>query len=291
LTLELAAEDVPRAEALLTLAGAETLSLRDAADAPVYEPEPNATPLWPKVVVEALFGDDVDVEHLRSVVATAFSGEATLDVLEESVWTASLAQNIKPRPVGTRLWLASADDASVPDDRLVLRLHMGLAFGTGEHPTTALCLDWLERHVSSGMTVLDYGCGSGVLGLAALTLGAGFVYAVDNDSQALLATKRNAALNGLTHRLFVGAPETLPSVTVDVLAANILAGPLIGLAPTFSERLAPGGMLVLSGILERQASNVVTAYAPRFDAVEQTTRDGWVLLTARRTGVKSGQNR
>ena len=117
---------------------------------------------------------------------------------------------------------------------------MGLAFGTGEHPTTALCLDWLERHVASGMTVLDYGCGSGILALAALALGARFAYAVDNDPQALTATSANAALNGAAERLFVGAPEALPAVAVDVLAANILAGPLVELAPTFARARRAG---------------------------------------------------
>lgn len=282
LTLKLAAVDVPRAEALLTLAGAETISLRDAADDPVYEPEPNTAPLWPNVVLEALFARDVDVEPLRTIIATTFTGAATFDVLEDSTWAAKLSQGVKARPIGTRLWLAPADDTNVPNDRLVVRLNMGLAFGTGEHPTTALCLDWLERHVTSGITMLDYGCGSGILSFAALALGARFVHAVDNDPQALLATTANAVLNGAADRLFVGAPETLPAVAVDVLAANILAGPLVDLAPSFAERVASGGMLVLSGILEHQAARVASAYTPYFEDVARASREGWVLLTGRR---------
>jgi ribosomal protein L11 methyltransferase len=163
-----------------------------------------------------------------------------------------------------------------------VRINMGLAFGTGEHPTTALCLDWLERHVESGSTVLDYGCGSGILALAALALGARFAYAVDNDPQALTATKANAALNGAAERLFVGLPASLPAVAVDVLVANILAGPLVELAPRFAERAAPGATLVLSGILETQAARVAAAYAPYLASVEQTAREGWVLLVGRR---------
>jgi ribosomal protein L11 methyltransferase len=163
-----------------------------------------------------------------------------------------------------------------------VRINMGLAFGTGEHPTTSLCLDWLEHHVASGITVLDYGCGSGILALAALVLGARFSYAVDNDPQALLATKANAALNGTAERLFVGSPERLPAVAVDVLAANILAGPLVELAPKLAGYAAPGGVLLLSGILEAQAARVATAYAPYLTNVEQTAREGWVLLVGRR---------
>jgi ribosomal protein L11 methyltransferase len=282
LTLALAAADVPRAEALLTLAGAETISLRDAADDPVYEPEPSTAPLWPNVVLEALFASGTDIDALRALAAAAFRGAATIDALEDSTWLTAVSQAVKARPIGARLWLAPADDPAVPNDRLVVRLHMGLAFGTGEHPTTALCLDWLERHVASGSTALDYGCGSGVLALAALALGARFAYAVDNDDQALIAARANAQLNGVTERLFVGAPDELPAVTVDVLAANILARTLIALAPKLAERVSAGGMLALSGILETQAASVASAYAPYFADLAQHARGGWVLLTGRR---------
>jgi len=274
---------VATAEALLTLAGAEMISLRDAADDPVYEPEPGKTPLWPNVIVEALFAHDADLAALVALLAANFSG-ATVSVaaLDDVAWQTRLPQPVKARPIGTRLWLAPADDAPPPGDRAVVRINMGLAFGTGEHPTTALCLAWLERHIESGMTMLDYGCGSGILALAALALDARFAYAVDNDSQALSAARANAALNGAAERLFIGPPEGLPAVAVDVLAANILAGPLVEFAPSFAERVVPGGMLVLSGILEPQAARVAAAYAPYLTSVEQTSRHGWVLLTGRR---------
>jgi ribosomal protein L11 methyltransferase len=283
LTLVVTADDVANAEALLTLAGAETISLRDAADDPVYEPEPCTTPLWPNVSVEALFARDGDLMALVELLRTTFRrATVTVQVLDESEWRARLPQPVKARPVGKRLWVSPAEDEHAPAGRLVVRINMGLAFGTGEHPTTALCLDWLERRVASGMTMLDFGCGSGILALAALALGARFAYAVDNDPQALTATKANAALNGAAERLFVGAPEALPAVAVDVLAANILASPLVELAPTFAERVVPGGMLVLSGILEPQAARVASAYAPYLNSVEQTARDGWILLVGRR---------
>ena len=286
LTLELAAEDVPTAEALLTLAGAETITLRDAADDGVFEPEPGTTPLWPNVVVEALFANAVDGESIRRLLATTFPGSTvTVEPFEESAWAPKLAQPVKARAIGARLWLAPSADPDVPSDRLVVRINMGLAFGTGEHATTALCLEWLERHIASGVTILDYGCGSGILALAALALGARFAYAVDNDPQALTATRANAALNGAADRVLVDAPEKLPAVTVDVLAANILAGPLIELAPKLAERVVPGGTMVLSGILEAQAPRVAAAYAPYLDNIEQAARDGWVRLAGiRKTG-------
>jgi ribosomal protein L11 methyltransferase len=292
LTLEIAAADVPEAEALLTLAGAETIALRDAADRPVFEPEPGTAPLWPQVTLHALFTVDANLAPLRKLLAATFPGApVTVEALSESAWQLGLQQAVKARPIGTRLWLAPADDPQVPEDRITVRINMGLAFGTGEHPTTALCLDWLERHVTPGSTLLDYGCGSGILALAALALDAAKAFAVDNDSQALTATRANAELNGVAERLLVAVPDALPAVSVDVLAANILAGPLVELAPTFAKLVRPGGWLVLSGILEPQAARVATAYAPYFGGLEQAARDGWVRLAARRDAVNRAQTR
>ena len=283
LTLQLAAAEVPRAEALLTLAGAETISLHDAADDPVLEPAPRTAPLWPHVRLHALFAGDADLEPLRDVFATSFpSSAAAIDTVREAEWQGKLLERVEARPIGTRLWLAPAGDDAGPPSRVLVRIHMGLAFGTGEHPTTALCLDCLDRRVVSGVTMLDYGCGSGILAIAALKLGARRAYAVDNDLQALTAAHDNAALNGVADRLICTLPEALPAVEVDVLAANILAGPLIELAPTFAQHLRARGLLVLSGILEPQAATVAKAYAEKFVDLEQTARDGWVRLTARR---------
>jgi ribosomal protein L11 methyltransferase len=282
-TLQLAAADVPRAEALLALAGAETIALADAADDPVFEPEPSTAPLWPNVTLHAVFVGDADLEPLRDLLAATFPGTTVaVATLPEAAWRPGLEQGVRARPIGARLWLAPADEAHVPEGRSVVRIHMGLAFGTGEHPTTALCLDWLESHVVSGGTLLDYGCGTGVLALAGLVLGARRAFAVDNDEQALLATRANAELNGLSNRLLICGPETLPAVQVDVLAANILAGPLVELAAKFAAYVRPGGRLVLSGVLEAQAARVAAAYAPYFGDVEQAARDGWVRLTGRR---------
>lgn len=283
LTFEVAAAAVPRAEALLALAGAETIALRDAADDPVLEPEPSTTPLWPAVVVVAQFPTEAELEPLRELLRTTCQAtHFEQRPLGPADWEAGLRQRFAARAFGRRLWLAPADDPPAPSGRVGIRLHMGFAFGTGEHPTTALCLDWLDDHVEKGSTILDYGCGSGVLAIAAVALGASRALAIDNDPQALAATRANAVLNGLTERLFVGAPESLPAESVDLLAANILAGPLIDHAGLFAERVRPGGALVLSGILETQAARVAEAYAPAFAAIELASRDGWVRLAATR---------
>jgi ribosomal protein L11 methyltransferase len=284
LTLRVAAADIPRAEALLELAGAESLSLGDAADDPILEPAPNETPLWPAVQLGALFSEAADLVAIRALLERA-CGSAhafALGALDEDTWRAAAQRGIPARRFGARVWLAPADDTIVPEGLIGVRLHMGLAFGTGEHPTTALCLEWLDAALGPGAQVLDYGCGSGVLALAALALGAGRAWAVDNDDQALTATRANARLNGREVQLFVGAPEALPPLRVDVVLANILAGPLIALAPTFARQLAPGGRVVLSGILARQAASVAAAYEPWFERVATFERDGWTRLDAAR---------
>jgi ribosomal protein L11 methyltransferase len=282
--MHLAAADVPRAEALLDIAGAETVSIADAADDPVLEPAPDTTPLWPNVVMRALFPAAADVGPLLAELERAFPhAEPSVEPLHDADWQAALRQLFAARPVGHRIWLAPADDTqAVPPERVPVRLHMGLAFGTGEHATTALCLDWLDARDNAGDTILDYGCGSGVLAIAALALGAKDAFAVDNDPQAVDATRANLALNGMTDRVFVGLPEALPRVVVDVLAANILAGPLIELAPRFAAHVRSGGEIVLSGILDRQADLVQQAFAPFFDGFERAAHDGWVRLAARR---------
>lgn len=283
-TLRLAAADVPRAEALLEIAGAETVSIADAADDPVFEPAPDTTPLWPNVILRGLFPAAAELEPLLAELARAFpNGESSVEPLEDRDWQAALRQMFVARPVGRRIWLAPADDTqAAPAGRVPVRLHMGLAFGTGEHPTTALCLDWLDARANDGQTILDYGCGSGVLAIAALALGATTAHAVDNDPQAVDATRVNLVLNGMTERVFVGLPEELPPVVVDVLAANILAGPLVELAPRFAAYVRPRGEIVLSGILERQADLVRNAFEPFFEDFDRAAHDGWVRLAARR---------
>ena len=283
LTLQLDAAAVPTAEALLELAGAESIALADAGDDPVLEPLPETTPLWPHVTLRAVFPADARLTSVGDLLQNACAARnVKVTILRDADWQAAIRQVFKARAFGRRIWLAPADDATVPTGRIGVRLHMGLAFGTGEHPTTALCLDWLDTHVRPGATVLDYGCGSGVLAIAALALGARHAWATDNDPQALAATRSNAELNAAAERVTITGPDALPAVTVDIVAANILAGPLIALAPRLAAHVRPGGAVVLAGILSTQAAEVAQAYLPYCTDFAQTTEQGWVRLAATR---------
>ena len=282
--MRLAGADVAHAEALLELAGALALSCDDAGNDPVLEPPAGEAPLWPNVIVRALFPAHVDLAALASVLADACGGHViAMEPLDDERWQAAARRAPTQRRIGARLWLSDARASSAAQaGEAEVRLAMGLAFGTGDHPTTALCLEWLEAHVRAETRLLDYGCGSGVLALAALALGAAAAWAVDNDSQALTATADNARLNGVAERLWLGPPEALPKIAADVVVANILAGPLVALAPTLSACAAPGAALVLAGILDSQREDVMRAYAPFCAEFELAERDGWARITARR---------
>jgi ribosomal protein L11 methyltransferase len=282
LTLRVASADVARAEAVLELAGAEVVSLADAADSPLFEPPPDETPLWATVIVRALFPANAEVDALCAMLRAACSplGEIELAALPDSAWLDAARQQFSARRFGKRLWLSPPDAGSAPPNLTAVLLHMGLAFGTGEHPTTALCLEWIDAHLERGAIVLDYGCGSGVLAIAALALGASGAWAVDHDPQALASTTDNARLNGVADRVAVLAPEALPLIVVDVVLANILAAPLVELAPRFAAHLRPRGSIVLSGILERQIDRVAAAYEPYFDGFASTVQNGWARLDA-----------
>jgi ribosomal protein L11 methyltransferase len=202
--------------------------------------------------------------------------------LADEDWQNAWREQIRARRFG-RLWLTPADEPPASRGGCQIRLHMGLAFGTGAHPTTALCLDWLEKRPRAGERLIDFGCGSGVLAIAALALGARRAFAVDDDDQALEAAARNAELNGLSDAIWIGHPDDLPALTVDLIAANIVANTLMGLAGTFAGRVRPGGAIVLSGILPEQADSVQSAFAQRFEQFERTERDGWTRLSAVRS--------
>lgn len=283
LLVRLDAGDVAQAEALLQLAGAEALILDDDGGEPILEPPAGSAPLWPRVLLQALFPVDVDLTAVAGLLGEIESiGDIRVASLEDADWVNTWRQKITAREIGARLLLTPADHGAPSGGRQQVRLHMGIAFGTGEHPTTALCLEWLDAHVSPGHTLLDYGCGSGVLAIAALRLGAAHAWATDTESQALEATAANARLNGVADALWIGTPDALPAIAADVTAANILAGPLAELAGELAARTRAGGHIVLSGILEEQADGVVSAYTADFNAFEQAARDGWVRIAARR---------
>ncbi|MDX1398986.1 MAG: 50S ribosomal protein L11 methyltransferase, partial [Oceanospirillum sp.] len=204
-----------------------------------------------------------------------------IEILEDKDWEREWMENFHPIQVGERLWICPSWKEAPNPEATNLVLDPGLAFGTGTHPTTFMCLEWLDQHDVDGQTVVDYGCGSGILGVAALLLGAEKAYGVDNDPQALVATRENTDRNSLPAESFdVYYPGKIGDVKADLMLANILAGPLIDLAPTISALVKDQGSLVLSGILSHQADDVIAAYTPwfNFDPVKQ--KDEWVCLSA-----------
>lgn len=266
--------------------GALSVTLQDAADQPLFEPPPGATPLWSQVLVTALFDPAVDIPHIKAVLAQRFGAACVerlqLESLDDRDWVRAWMDGYAPMRFGERLWIVPTGFAAPDPEGVNLLLDPGLAFGTGTHPTTALCLEWLDGHPPRDQLVIDYGCGSGILGIAALKLGAREVWAVDNDPQALVATLDNAERNGVAARVKTVLPGDLPAFTADLLLANILANPLIDLAPHFAARVRAGGALVLSGILAGQAAAVNAAYARDFTLQPAVQREDWVRLAGRR---------
>jgi ribosomal protein L11 methyltransferase len=279
------ADPEPFEDALMT-AGALSLTLQDAEDNPVLEPAPGTTPLWPSVRLQAVFNMSVDPEHVRDALGQALAGNVPpleFEQLADRAWEREWLKAFKPMRFGRRLWVCPA--GMRPDlepehgtNVCFVDLDPGLAFGTGTHPTTAMCLDWLDGASLDGMTLIDYGSGSGVLAIAALRLGAASALAVDIDPQALLATRDNAGRNGVADRLAIQGIDAPLGGQVDILLANILAEPLLALAPTFANAVKHGGHIVLSGILSSQADQVASGYAPWFDISPATKRDDWVRL-------------
>ena len=265
--------------------GALSVGFDDAGDQPLFEPPPGATPLWQRTKVTALFEGDVDGEAIGLATRRQF-GERILDwdsvIIEDQVWERAWMEHFKPMQFGRRLWICPTG-YEPPDPAAVnVILDPGLAFGTGTHPTTALCLEWLESLDLAGQTVLDYGCGSGILAVAALKLGAVSAHGIDIDPQALTASRDNAEKNGVESRLTLGFPGDADVPAADVVVANILAGPLVELAGDILARLKPGGQLALSGILAEQVETVKAAYAAAVEFSPVRQREDWAILS----GVK-----
>jgi ribosomal protein L11 methyltransferase len=277
-------------EDLLMEMGAEAVSMEDAADQPLYEPDPGTTPLWSQTVVTGLFQSDQDIDQLCTDVRNAWHQQTQqsltdIDVtlVEDKDWERACMDDFHPLQFGKRLWIVPSWHEAPDPDAANLMLDPGLAFGTGTHPTTALCLEWLDGQDVNGKQITDYGCGSGILGLAALLLGASHVVGVDTDPQALEASRENARRNDVDEaRLDLYLPENEPDTKTDVMLANILAQPLIGLASHLAALTKLGGDLVLSGILSNQAREVMAAYEPWFIMDEPEQREEWIRLTGRR---------
>ncbi|HET7649657.1 MAG TPA: 50S ribosomal protein L11 methyltransferase [Gammaproteobacteria bacterium] len=278
--------DPEQVEAALLAAGAVSVTYEDAGDEPIYEPDPEQMPLWSRTRMTGLFAADTDMDAVRVMLLVRL-GLARLplhriETLEDRAWEREWLKDFRPMRFGTRLWICPTAYAPPEPDAVNIVLDPGLAFGTGTHPTTALCLERLDGANLTGRDVIDYGCGSGILAIAAAKLGARRVWAVDNDPQALLATRDNAARNGVERLIEACAPDGLLVTPVDFLVANILAGPLVSLASRLAGLVRPGGALTLSGILADQERDIRAAYAPWFDIEGVARRDEWLRVDARR---------
>jgi len=283
-----ARQQVAAVEALMEGQGALAVTLSDLEDVPVLEPAVGETPLWPNVVVCGLFVADFPVERLRRVLSLAPGLEdgdrVTAERLADRDWVTAWRAHFRPMRFGRSLWIIPSGFEPPDPSATLIHLDPGLAFGTGTHPSTQLCLEWLEAADLAGRSVIDFGCGTGVLGIAAALRGAGRVMCVDNDPQALAATRANAERNGVADRLDILPAEAYEGGRADVVLANILASTLIGLAPLLSGAVSPKGWLVLAGVLDEQADEVGAAYAERFRAFERSGREGWVRLCGRADG-------
>jgi ribosomal protein L11 methyltransferase len=272
-------------EALLEI-GASSITFVDGGDEPVLEPKPGEITLWSDTRVRALFRQTSDAAANMGRLATRLGSHITatarIRAVEDRDWERVWLTDWKSMRFGRRLWVCpTAAEAPNDPNAVVVRLDPGLAFGTGTHPTTALCLQMLDALPLTGREVIDYGCGSGILGIAALKMGAAHVIAVDLDPQALLATRENAIRNGVSSAIEVqGVPAKLRPASCVV--ANILLGPLIELAPVLTQACEAGGDLLLSGLLKTQAYAVKAAYASDFDMVQVVGRDEWCCIRARR---------
>lgn len=269
----------PFTDRLMTL-GAVAASLLDAGDDPILEPKPGELRLWSNTRVLALFPADAAIDRVIAGLADHPSGRPPAyrqEILEDQDWSRTWLDHFQPMQFGRRLWVTPTAHPPPDPTAVNLRLDPGLAFGTGAHPTTALCLEWLEQQPLTDRTVLDFGCGSGILAIAALLLGAKHALGIDSDPQAHSASRANAALNGVADRLSL-IPDDHPA-QADALVANILANPLIELAPRLASTLTPGGPIALSGILRSQAEPVTAAYRPWFDLNAPVQREDWVLIS------------
>ncbi|MEA5446057.1 50S ribosomal protein L11 methyltransferase [Gammaproteobacteria bacterium AB-CW1] len=283
-TAELPAEQV---EEILEELGAQAVMLEDAGDEPLLEPGVGETPLWQQTLVSGLFPAERGGQTLGEALLAAWPGNEQpnweVEVLEDRDWSLVWSQHARPQRIRDDFWISPGEQESdIPDTATVVRIPPGLAFGTGTHPTTAMCLAWLADTVGDGDRVMDYGSGSGILAVSAARLGATEIIAVDNDPQALQATLENARANGVADRLSVHDPESCPALKVDLVVANILANPLIELAPRLAGLLPSGGRIALTGILQEQAEDVAAAYRPDFPDLEFERQEEWVLLHGRK---------
>jgi ribosomal protein L11 methyltransferase len=278
-----------KAEALseaLSECGAAAVTFEDDADQPIYEPDPGETPLWTETRLTALFDAEIEQQQVVDMLSTLVDEvpRFRVEAVEDKDWEREWMENFKPIQFGDKLWIVPSWHQAPDESAVNILLDPGLAFGTGTHATTALCLNWLDQAALKGKYVIDYGCGSGILAIAAALLGAERVVAVDTDPQALEATRANAKRNGVEVEAYL--PGDCPDDLCDLLIANILAGPLQNLAPRFANLCKADADLVLSGVLQTQADDVAESYQNWFVMQPAVAKDDWVRLTGHRYGTK-----
>ena len=286
LKLDSPPEQAEQLSDLLTDLGACAVTFEDGADQPLFEPDPGETKLWNKTRIIGLFDTKSDmsdiIEQLKQALGAAAPAQFHINPLEDKNWERAWMDNFKPIRFGQNLWICPSWHTPEDVNAVNVMLDPGLAFGTGSHPTTALCLEWLDNHPPEGLEVIDYGCGSGILAIAAALLGAKQVDAVDHDPQAILATVDNARKNGVEKKINALLPSQFQNKPVDLVLANILANPLLELAPHFADLIKSGGQIVLSGILTEQTDQILQRYSEWFDLQPATQQQKWVRIDGKR---------
>lgn len=266
--------------------GALAVTLIDAGDAPVLEPQPNESPRFSTATVCGLFDEsshpDIIRKALTDRVTTLRAGDVQCTWQVEKDYVTAWQSTLEPLRYTDDLWVCPDGTAPPVSADTVILLTPGLAFGSGEHPTTALCMQWLAGQHLKGLTVVDYGCGSGILGVTAAARGAREVICVDHDEQAVTATQANAKLNGVQQQITACLPDQVPELKADVLVANIVLDPLLSLRDRFASLLRQNGQLVVTGLLADQAECLLEHYAPVFDHVALKSREDWRMISARR---------
>jgi ribosomal protein L11 methyltransferase len=273
----------PVEQALLHM-GAVSIEYSDAGDNPIFEPTPGTTPLWNTTQISALFEGGVSETAIQLIVATAIAPTPMpgihFAILEDQNWVTNWRRDLPPMQFGQHLWICPPGRICPDDQAIAVTMEPGLGFGTGSHATTRLCLEWLSQLQLREKTVLDFGCGSGILGIASLALGASRVTAVDIDAHALTATRENARRNHCLSRMQVVSADCLdPIASFDLIVANILSSTLIGLEPDLRGHSQPGTDIALSGILTSQADDVICAYEQWIRFQRSAEHDDWVILT------------
>lgn len=286
--LELRVESTPQdyqsIEDALFEVGALSVTTLDAKDSPIYEPDPDAPPIWPDPILVGLFKSDIDSKSvLTNLLANCALSEdrCRWEILEDRVWETEWMEHFQPMCFGDNFWVYAEPVAD--DGATTLLLDPGLAFGTGTHPTTALCLEWVVESDCLNKKVIDFGCGTGLLGIAALIRGANHCSFVDIDGQALMATEQNLLRNQVgTAKYNIALPADLDTEPADILLANILSGPLVELSGSIARLIQPGGLLCLSGILHTQREDILQAYRPCFSELEVKQSGDWLRITGTR---------